>query len=60
MGRITFVSGRSTDQPRVSLGLVSPCETHQWFCFRVFHSRVVTSRSLVSSRRFFFFLCRAC
>ena len=57
MCRITSVSGRSADQPRVSFGHVSPCETHQWFCFLVFDSCVVTSRTLVSSRRFF--ACRA-
>ena len=54
MCRITSVSGRSADQPRVSFGHVSPCETHQWFCFLVFDSCVVTSTTLVSSRRFFF------
>ena len=54
MCRITSVSGRSADQSRVSFGHVSPCQTHQWFCFRVFDSCVVTSRTLVPSRRFFF------
>ena len=55
MCRITSVSGRSADQPRVPFGHVRPCQTHQWFCFRVSHSYLVTSRTLVSSRRLFFF-----
>ena len=54
MCRITSVSGRSADQQRVSFGNSSLCQTHQWFCFRVFHSCVVTSRTLVPSRRLFF------
>ena len=54
MCRRTSVSGRSADQPRVSFGHASACQTHQWFCFRVSHSYLVTSRTLVSSRRFFF------
>ena len=52
MCRITSVSGRSTDQPRVSLGLVS--QQHQRF-FGVLPSCVVTKRTRVSSRLFFFF-----
>ena len=54
MCRITSVSGRSADQQRVSFGSSSLCQTHQWFCFRVFHSCVVTSRTLVPSRSLFF------
>ena len=54
MCRITSDSGRSADQQRVSFGNSSLCQTHQWFCFSVFHSCVVTSRTLVPSRRLFF------
>ena len=54
MCRITSVSGRSADQQRVSFGHASPCQTHQWFCFRVFHSCVVTSGTLVPSSFVFF------
>ena len=60
MCRITSVSGRSADQQRVSFGNSSLCQTHQWFCFRVFHSCVVTSRTLVLISSFVFLRAALC